>query len=90
MTMLPPKIETRAQTVVRTHMPYTLDGGLAHRARIGLAALAGPLVIHAVQDVVHPLARLARPIEPGPSRVVFITWDVSRARVDALMRELAE
>ena len=51
---------------------------------------SGPLVIHAVQDVVHPLTRLARPIEAGPSRVVFITWDVPRERLDQLMRQLAE
>lgn len=33
--------EAGPRAIVRTHMPYTLDGGLAHRARIGLAALAG-------------------------------------------------
>lgn len=41
MTVLQTEPTSEARAIVRTHMPYTLDGGLAHRARIGLAALAG-------------------------------------------------
>jgi G3E family GTPase len=55
----------------------------------GIVNLAGsdrPLVVHAVQDVVHPPVRLdAWPSEDHSTRIVFITRNISR---DALQRSL--
>ena len=47
-------------------------------------ALAGPVVIHGVQHVIHPPVHLdAWPDEDRRSRLVFITRDIGREEIEA-------
>ncbi len=50
---------------------------------------AGPIVVHAVQHLFHPPARLeAWPSEDHLSKIVFITRDLSRQKVEEMLTEL--
>jgi G3E family GTPase len=54
---------------------------------LNIVGQPGPVVLHAVQHLLHPLSRLEKwPDEDHRSRIVFITRDIPRAAVASSLR----
>lgn len=57
---------------------------------VNVQGLLGPMVVHAVQNIVHPPVRLQRwPSEDHTTRIVFITRNISRAALQNSLEALA-
>src|SRR5215813_12032614 len=55
MNRIAPRPAAAAEVVSKTHMAFQLDGGIAHRARIGLIVLATD---HTIEHEVRQIYRL--------------------------------
>lgn len=57
---------------------------------VNVKGLPGPIVVHAVQNIVHPAVRLQRwPSEDHTTRIVFITRNISRTALQNSLDTLA-
>jgi len=57
---------------------------------VNVRGLPGPMVVHAVQNIVHPPVRLMRwPSADHTTRIVFITRNISRAALQNSLEALA-
>ncbi|MFD2031877.1 GTP-binding protein [Ancylobacter dichloromethanicus] len=57
---------------------------------VNVRGVPGPMVVHAVQNIVHPAVRLqAWPSADHTTRIVFITRNISRAALQNSLQALA-